>query len=311
MGLVEGLTGSEAMGVSLGTGTTVTTAVATGAMVVIRVGAAVTAGFTLVRQVQPPSSAATVSTVPRKIRILFRFKGHTSFFQVMPLVLPRGNENIHTRFCQFFGFYQNQFHPPVMSRQLHPLGFQSILAKERKKIDQAVRPIAKAKPPAIVQQGEGCREEVPQPIPMPLPGPLGILPRGGLGIVRRVHGDQVVLPEPQSLGRLAHVLLAEVDVLAIPLGGEMGQAKLSFVRVDTREGAAIDSVCIQRDDPVARAQVHGSLLFFCAEKMDEAHRILGEAAQRFVLIDAIPLELQAFPTHDDQYCPMTPKVTPV
>ena len=88
IGLVEGLIGSEAMGVSLGAGTTVTTAVATGAMVAVHVGAAVAMGLTLARHVQPPSSAMMVSTVPRKIRILFRFKGHTSFFQVMPLSCP-------------------------------------------------------------------------------------------------------------------------------------------------------------------------------------------------------------------------------
>ena len=86
IGLVEGPTGSEAIGVSLGPGTTVTTAVATGAMVAVRVGIAEAVGFTLARQVQPPSSApiesvTMVSTVPRKIRILFRFKGHTSFFK--------------------------------------------------------------------------------------------------------------------------------------------------------------------------------------------------------------------------------------
>ena len=94
MGLIEGLLiGSEAMGVSLAAGTTVTTAVATGAMVAVRVGIAEAVGFTLARQVQPPSNApiesvTMVSTVPRKIRILFRFKGHTSFFQVMPLSCP-------------------------------------------------------------------------------------------------------------------------------------------------------------------------------------------------------------------------------
>ncbi len=81
MGLVEGSIPSEAMGVSLGAGTTVTTAVVTGAMVAVHVGAAVAVGLTLARQVQPPSSAMTISTVPRKIRILFRFKGHTSFFK--------------------------------------------------------------------------------------------------------------------------------------------------------------------------------------------------------------------------------------
>ena len=88
MGLVEGLTGPEAMGVSLATGMTVAATVATGAMVAVLVGAADAVGFTLARQVQPPRSATMVSTVPRKIRILFRFKGHTSFVQVMPLVLP-------------------------------------------------------------------------------------------------------------------------------------------------------------------------------------------------------------------------------
>ena len=88
-GLADGLTIPEAMGVSLGSGTTVTTAVATGAMVAAFVGTAVATGFTLARQVQPPISAIRVSTAPKKIRILFRFKGHTSFFQVMPLVLPR------------------------------------------------------------------------------------------------------------------------------------------------------------------------------------------------------------------------------
>ena len=81
MGLVEGLTGSEAMGVSLGAGTTVMAAVATGAMVAVHVGAAEAMGFTLARQVQPLSSVTMVSTVPKKIRILFRFKGHTSFFK--------------------------------------------------------------------------------------------------------------------------------------------------------------------------------------------------------------------------------------
>ena len=81
IGLAEGLIASEAMGVSLGTGTMVTTAVAAGAIVAVHVGAAVAAGLTLARQVQPPSSAMTVSTVPRKIRILFRSKGHTSFFK--------------------------------------------------------------------------------------------------------------------------------------------------------------------------------------------------------------------------------------
>ena len=81
MGLIKGLIGPEATGVSLGTGATVMTAVATGAMVAVRVGTAVAVGFTLARQVQPPSSATKVSTVPRKIRILFRFKGHTSFFK--------------------------------------------------------------------------------------------------------------------------------------------------------------------------------------------------------------------------------------
>ena len=89
MGLMEGLMGSEAMGVPLAAGMTVMDAVATGAMVVIPVGAAEAVGFTLARQVQPPVSAIMVSTVPRKIRIFFRFKGHTSFVQVMPLVLPR------------------------------------------------------------------------------------------------------------------------------------------------------------------------------------------------------------------------------
>ncbi len=88
MGLFEGLSASEAMGVSLGTGATVVDAVAAGAIVAVRVGAADAMGFTLARQVQPPSSVTIVSTVPRKIRILFRFKGHTSFFQVMPLLLP-------------------------------------------------------------------------------------------------------------------------------------------------------------------------------------------------------------------------------
>ena len=66
---------------SLGAGATVTVAVATGAMVAVRAGTAEAVGFTLARQVQPPSSATMVSTVPRKIRILFRFKGHTSFFK--------------------------------------------------------------------------------------------------------------------------------------------------------------------------------------------------------------------------------------
>ena len=84
-GLFEGLTDSEAMGVSLGAGTTVTMAlaivVAAGVMVAVFVGTAVATGLTLVRQVQPPISAIAVSTVPRKIRILFRFKGHTSFFK--------------------------------------------------------------------------------------------------------------------------------------------------------------------------------------------------------------------------------------
>ena len=79
MGLFEGLRRSEALGVSLGAGTTVMDAVATGAMVAVRVGAAEAVGFTLARQVQPPNSVTMVSTVPRKIRILFRFKGHTSF----------------------------------------------------------------------------------------------------------------------------------------------------------------------------------------------------------------------------------------
>ena len=69
------------MGVSLGAGTTVMAAVATGAMVAVHVGAAVAMGLTLARHVQPLSSAMMVSTVPRKIRILFRFKGHTSFFK--------------------------------------------------------------------------------------------------------------------------------------------------------------------------------------------------------------------------------------
>ena len=81
IGLIEGLIGSEAMGVSLGAGTTVMAAVATGAMVAVHVGAAVAMGLALARHVQPPSSAMMVSTVPRKIRILFRFKGHTSFFK--------------------------------------------------------------------------------------------------------------------------------------------------------------------------------------------------------------------------------------
>ena len=80
-GLIEGLMELDAMGVALGVGTTVTIAVATGAMVAVRVGAAVAMGLTLARHVQPPSSAMMVSTVPRKIRILFRFKGHTSFFK--------------------------------------------------------------------------------------------------------------------------------------------------------------------------------------------------------------------------------------
>ena len=88
MGLIEGLTDAEAMGVPVGSGITVAMAVVTGDTVAVTVGTAVATGFTLARQVQPPSSALTVSTVPRKIRILFRFKGHTSFFQVMPLVLP-------------------------------------------------------------------------------------------------------------------------------------------------------------------------------------------------------------------------------
>ena len=69
------------MGVSLGAGTTVMEAVATGAMVAVHVGAAEAMGFTLARQVQPLSSVTMVSTVPKKIRILFRFKGHTSFFK--------------------------------------------------------------------------------------------------------------------------------------------------------------------------------------------------------------------------------------
>ena len=80
-GLIEGLTGSEAIGVSLGAGTTVMEAVATGAMVAVHVGAAEAMGFTLARQVQPLSSVTMVSTEPKKIRILFRFKGHTSFFK--------------------------------------------------------------------------------------------------------------------------------------------------------------------------------------------------------------------------------------
>ena len=85
-GLIEGLIGSEAIGVSLGAGTTVTMAVAncvaTGAMVAVFVGIAVATGFTLARQVQPPSvSRIAVSTAPKQIRILFRFKGHTSFFK--------------------------------------------------------------------------------------------------------------------------------------------------------------------------------------------------------------------------------------
>ncbi len=88
IGLIEGLTDPDAMGVPLGSGTTVMTAVATGAILAACVGTAVATGLTLARQVQPPNSAMMVSTVPRKIRILFRFKGHTSFFQVMPLVLP-------------------------------------------------------------------------------------------------------------------------------------------------------------------------------------------------------------------------------
>ena len=79
VGLPEGLIPSEAKGVPLGAGLTVMAVVATGAMVVFPVGAAEAVGFTLARQVQPPSSAAMTSTVPRKIRILFRFKGHTSF----------------------------------------------------------------------------------------------------------------------------------------------------------------------------------------------------------------------------------------
>lgn len=120
MGLAEGLTGSDAMGVSLGAGTTVTTAVAiavaAGAMVAVLVGAAEVMGLTLARQVQPPRSAPIisvkiVSTAPSKIRILFRFKGHTSFFQVMPLVLPLRNENIQSRFCQFFGLHQRHLRP--------------------------------------------------------------------------------------------------------------------------------------------------------------------------------------------------------
>ena len=80
-GLVEGLTGSEARGVPLGAGTTVTTVVAAGAAVAVPVGTAVAMGFTLARQVQPLNSTTRVSTVPRKIRISFRFKGHTSFFK--------------------------------------------------------------------------------------------------------------------------------------------------------------------------------------------------------------------------------------
>ena len=48
MGLIEGLLiGSEAMGVPLGAGPTVTAAVATGAMVALPVGAAEAVGFTL------------------------------------------------------------------------------------------------------------------------------------------------------------------------------------------------------------------------------------------------------------------------
>lgn len=86
MGLVEGLTASDAIGVSLGAGTTVAMAVANcvamGAMMAVFVGIAVATGFTLARQVQPPSvSRIAVSTAPKQIRILFRFKGHTSFFK--------------------------------------------------------------------------------------------------------------------------------------------------------------------------------------------------------------------------------------
>ncbi len=81
MGLVEGTADTEAMGVPLGAGMTVTMDVAVGARVAVRVGAAVAVGFTLARQVQPLSKVTTVSTVPSKIRILFRFKGHTSFFK--------------------------------------------------------------------------------------------------------------------------------------------------------------------------------------------------------------------------------------
>ena len=133
-GLIEGLTGSEAMGVWLGSGTTVMTAVATGAMLAVTVGTAVAMGFTLARQVQPPSSAMMVSTVPRKIRILFRSKGHTSFFQVMPLVLPLGNRDMQTRFCQFFGLHQNELDPSAILNELHLLRLQAVLPQQREQI---------------------------------------------------------------------------------------------------------------------------------------------------------------------------------
>lgn len=121
-GLIEGLMELDAMGVALGVGTTVTIAVATGAMVAVRVGAMVAMGFTLARQVQPLIRPTAVSTVPSKIRILFRFKGHTSFFQVMPLFCSRGNENIHTRLCQFFGFQQHSFPRLARTRSSSFLG---------------------------------------------------------------------------------------------------------------------------------------------------------------------------------------------
>ena len=64
-------------------------------------------------------------------------------------------------------------------------------------------------------------------------------------------------------------------------------------------------------DAVARAQIHRPLALLRAQKMDEPHRVLREAAQGLVLIDAVAFELQAFPAHDRQYWPMTPMVTPV
>lgn len=128
------------MGVPLGSGKTVIRAVATGSIVAVCVGTAVATGLTLARQVQPPSSALMVSIVPRKIRILFRFKGHTSFFQVMPLVLPLCNENIQPRFCQFFGLHQCHLRPSLMAYQLHPFGLQPVLPQQLEQINKALRP---------------------------------------------------------------------------------------------------------------------------------------------------------------------------